>query len=63
VTRIHDATLKAGVKLGGPFAWKDRAGFTFFQGPGTAAFINAGAPIVIQGGAPAGGGRARAKAQ
>ena len=64
VTRIHDATLKAGVKLGGPFAWKDRAGFTFFQGPGLAAFVNAGAPIVIQGGAPAGGGRgARAKAQ
>ena len=34
VRKIHDATLKAGKKLGGPLAWKDRQGFTFFQGPG-----------------------------
>src|SRR5258707_337167 len=31
VTRIHDVTLRAGLKLGGPLAWKTRAGFTFFQ--------------------------------
>src|SRR6266478_2941136 len=30
VTTIHDTVLKAGLKLGGPLAWKDRAGFTFF---------------------------------
>lgn len=47
VTRIHDATLKAGKKLGGPFAWKDRPGFSFFQGPGFAALVRAGAPNVL----------------
>jgi 2-keto-3-deoxy-L-rhamnonate aldolase RhmA len=47
VTGIHDATLKAGKALGGPFAWKDRPGFTFFQGPGFAALVRAGAPIVL----------------
>jgi 2-keto-3-deoxy-L-rhamnonate aldolase RhmA len=47
VTRIHDATLKAGKKLGGPFAWKDKPGYTFFQGPGFAAMVTAGAPIVL----------------
>lgn len=47
VTAIHDATLKAGKKLGGPFAWKDRPGFTFFQGPGFTALVRAGAPIVL----------------
>ena len=52
VTSIHDATLKAGKKLGGPFAWKDRPGYTFFQGPGFAAFVRAGAPIVLGRPAP-----------
>jgi 2-keto-3-deoxy-L-rhamnonate aldolase RhmA len=47
VTGIHDATLKAGKKLGGPFAWKDRPGFTFFQGPGFGALVRAGAPAVL----------------
>jgi hypothetical protein len=49
VTAIHDATLKAGKRLGGPFAWKDRPGFTFFQGPGFGALVRAGAPIVLDG--------------
>jgi 2-keto-3-deoxy-L-rhamnonate aldolase RhmA len=43
VTRIHDETLKAGRKLGGPQAWKDRPGFTFFQGPGETNLIQLGA--------------------
>ncbi len=47
VTRIHDATLEAGKWLGGPFAWKDRHGYTFFQGPGPGALISAGAPVVL----------------
>jgi 2-keto-3-deoxy-L-rhamnonate aldolase RhmA len=47
VAGIHDATLKAGKKLGGPFAWKDRPGFSFFQGPGFAALVRAGAPAVL----------------
>jgi len=57
VTRIHDVTLKAGIRLGGPLAWKDRAdrpGFTFFQGPGEAALIQSGAHVTL---APAQNGR------
>jgi len=47
VTTIHDTVLKAGLKLGGPLAWKNRPGFTFFQGPGEAALIKLGAPISL----------------
>jgi 4-hydroxy-2-oxoheptanedioate aldolase len=56
ITKIHDATLERGKYLGGPLNWKSRHGFTFFQGPGPGAVINAGAPIVL-GTAPAPGGR------
>ena len=56
ITRIHDAVLGAKKYLGGPLNWKDRHGFTFFQGPGVGAVINAGAPVVL-GSAPAQGGR------
>ncbi len=49
VTRIHDVTLKAGIRLGGPLMWKDRAGFTFFQGPGETALIQSGAKVTLQG--------------
>jgi 2-keto-3-deoxy-L-rhamnonate aldolase RhmA len=48
VTRIHDVTLKAGLRLGGPLMWKDRAGFTFFQGPGEPALIKSGAKISLE---------------
>jgi 4-hydroxy-2-oxoheptanedioate aldolase len=55
VTKIHDATLAAKRFLGGPFAWKDRHGYTFFQGPGPSALISAGAPVVLgRPGAPGG---------
>lgn len=50
VTRIHDATLKADRKLGGPVAWKDRKerpDFTFFQGPGESSLIRSGAQAVL----------------
>ena len=43
VKRIHDVTLGHGIKLGGPQAWNNRAGFTFFQGPGEAQLIRIGA--------------------
>ena len=56
VTAIHDATLKAGLKLGGPLAWKNRAGFSFFQAPGETALIKSGAPVVL-GSVPAQGAR------
>ena len=47
VTTIHDTVLAAGLKLGGPLAWKNRAGFSFFQGPGEAALIEMGAPAAL----------------
>lgn len=43
VKRIHDVTLAHGIKLGGPQAWNNRAGFTFFQGPGETQLIRIGA--------------------
>jgi 2-keto-3-deoxy-L-rhamnonate aldolase RhmA len=45
VTRIHDVTLEHGIRLGGPQAWKDRPGFTFFQAPGETALIQLGAKV------------------
>jgi 2-keto-3-deoxy-L-rhamnonate aldolase RhmA len=47
VTTIHDTVLNAGLKLGGPLAWKGRPGFSFFQGPGETALIKLGAPISL----------------
>ena len=57
VTKIHDATLKAGRKLGGPLAWKNRPGFTFFQGPGETALIRSGAEISLGASAKSPAGR------
>jgi 2-keto-3-deoxy-L-rhamnonate aldolase RhmA len=48
VTRIKDATLKAGKKLGGPQAWKSREGFSFFQGAAEAQLIRAGAQAALK---------------
>ncbi len=47
VTRIHDETLKAGKYLAGPASWRDRQGFTFFQGPGEGNLISVGAKIAL----------------
>src|SRR5439155_20904571 len=55
-TKIHDATLKAGLKLGGPLAWKNRPGYTFFQGPGETSLIRSGAQVTL-GMTPAPGSR------
>jgi len=38
-------TLQHGIRLGGPQAWKDRPGFTFFQGPGETQLIQSGARV------------------
>lgn len=54
VTRIHDATLKAGKGLGGPLAWRDRHGYNFFQAPTEASIIRSGVKVVL-GGGPEGG--------
>src|SRR6516164_7354692 len=56
VTTIHDTVLNAGLKLGGPLAWKGRPGFSFFQGPGETALIKLGAPVSL-GTAPVQGAR------
>lgn len=47
VNKIHDATLKAGKYLAGPAAWRDRDGYTFFQGPSEGALISNGAKIAL----------------
>jgi 4-hydroxy-2-oxoheptanedioate aldolase len=54
VTRVHGVTLKAGLKVGGPSAWRDRPGFAFFQGPGESALIRSGARQALQLPQPAG---------
>ena len=48
VTKIHDATLKAGRKLGGPQAWSAKEGFAFFQAPTEATFIRLGVRQSLQ---------------
>lgn len=42
VKTIHDVTLKHNIYLGGPQAWKDRPGFSFFQAPGETQLIRLG---------------------
>lgn len=56
VTKIHDVTLKSGLKLGGPLAWRNRHGFAFFQGPGETSLIRSGAQVAL-GKSPGGAGR------
>ncbi len=43
INMVHDATIKAGKKLCGPFAWKDRPDFTCFQAGNELAAIARGA--------------------
>lgn len=40
---VHDAALKGGVRLCGPYAWRDRPDFTCFQGASELALISRGA--------------------
>ena len=47
VTKIHDATLKGGKKLAGPLAWRQRPGYSFFQGPGETVLIKNGAKAAL----------------
>jgi 4-hydroxy-2-oxoheptanedioate aldolase len=48
VTTIHDATLEAGRKLGGPLAWRDRKDFTFFQAPTETNFVRLGVEAALK---------------
>lgn len=59
IQRVHDRTLKASKLLGGPYAWSDRPGFTFFQGPGEGSLIRSGARLTLTGRSP---GRTRDEA-
>jgi 2-keto-3-deoxy-L-rhamnonate aldolase RhmA len=43
VTKIHDAAMKAGVKLCGPLRWATRPNYTCFQGGNEAGLIRTGA--------------------
>ncbi|MGC4051902.1 MAG: aldolase/citrate lyase family protein [Paludibaculum sp.] len=47
VKRIHDATLKSGLKLGGPHAWLKRPDFHFFQSSGESGIIRAGVQSIL----------------
>jgi 2-keto-3-deoxy-L-rhamnonate aldolase RhmA len=58
VTRIHDVTLEHGIRLGGPQAWQDRPGFTFFQAPGEPQIIQLGAKANLARNPAPGAGRA-----
>ena len=48
ITKILEATLDAGLVMGGPMAWRDREGFSFFQAPGTNSLIRMGAREVLR---------------
>jgi 4-hydroxy-2-oxoheptanedioate aldolase len=47
--KTRDAVLKAGKKVGGPHAWKDRQGYTFFQAAGETSLIRMGAQAALKG--------------
>ena len=48
VTTVLETTTKAGLKVGGPLAWKDsRKGYAFFQGPTEAVLIRCGARVSL----------------
>jgi 4-hydroxy-2-oxoheptanedioate aldolase len=59
VTKVLQATTKAGLTVGGPLAWKNsRKGYALFQGPAEAALIRCGARVSVglkPTGCPAGG--------
>jgi hypothetical protein len=48
VTKVYDATLSNGLKLGGPYAWKERKGFSFFQGPDAASILRRGVKNILE---------------
>ena len=48
VSTVVAATAKAGLKVGGPLAWKNsRKGYTFFQGPTEAVLIRCGTRVTL----------------
>ena len=48
VTKVLDTTTKAGLKVGGPLAWKSsRKGYAFFQGPTESTLIRCGTRVTL----------------
>ncbi len=53
VTRVKDATLRAGRTVGGPLAWlSTREGYGFFQAPTTTSLVRTGARAVLEAADP-----------
>ena len=52
IKRVHDVTLKAGLKLGSVTAFKGRPDFTFFVGGDEASLIKLGAKAFLEAGTP-----------
>ncbi len=48
ISKVKDDTLAAGKKLGGPFMWHDREGFSFFQASSEEGLIRAGAKVLLE---------------
>ena len=47
IEKIHDDVLSSGKILGGPYSWRDRHGYRFFQGPSESGLIKSGANVVL----------------
>jgi 2-keto-3-deoxy-L-rhamnonate aldolase RhmA len=47
VTSVVDTTVKVGLTVGGPLAWRGRPRFAFFQGPTEATLIRCGAHVSL----------------
>lgn len=47
--KVRDETIKAGRKVGGPHAWTNRQGYTFFQAAGEPQLIRMGAQATLKG--------------
>ena len=48
VSRVSNATLSSGRILGGPYAWKDRKGFSFLQAPTAEVLLNRGVKNLLK---------------
>ena len=48
MTRIKNATLRVGRKLGGPMQWRERDGWSFFQAPPATALVGRGARDLLK---------------
>jgi len=47
INAVHDAALGAGVRLCGPFAWRERPDFTCFQNQQQAGAISTGVKVEL----------------